>query len=74
MRPVLHHSPKRAMNASSAVQSSASLHTRENLRPRLSRQAPVLSRPTSPGHCPEKLLASSNGLSLPTTPSVVCGP
>ena len=43
---------------------------RENVRPRLSRQAPVLSSPTSPGHWPEKLLASSSGLSLPTTPSV----
>src|SRR5437773_9702384 len=30
---------------------------------RLSRQAPVLSRATSPGHWPEKLLANRRGLS-----------
>ena len=62
------------MKASSAVQSAASVQTRENGRPRLSRHAPVLSIPTRPGHWPEKLLASSSGLSFPTTPSVVCGP
>ena len=62
------------MNASSRVQSSASVQTRENGRFTLSRQAPVLSRPTRPGQVPEKLLARSSGLSLPTTPSVVCGP
>ncbi len=74
IRPVVHHSSSRAMNASSFVQSSASVQTREHFRPTLSRQAPVFSRPTKPGHWPEKLLASSNGLSLPTTPSVVWGP
>ena len=38
-------------------------------RPTLSREAPVFSRPTRPGQVPEKLVASSSGLSLPTTPS-----
>ena len=37
------------MKASSAVQSSASVQTRENGRLRLSRQAPVFRRPTKPG-------------------------
>jgi hypothetical protein len=41
------------MNVASAVQSAASVNARENGRPRLSREAPVLSRPTSPGHRPE---------------------
>ena len=40
----------------------------------LSKQAPVLRRPTRPGQRPEKLEASRSGLSLPTTPSVVWGP
>ena len=62
------------MNSSSALKSGASVQTREKRRPSISRQAPVLSSPTSPGHCPEKLLASKSGLSLPITPSVVCGP
>ena len=43
-------------------------------RPTDSRHAPVFSSPTRPGHRPLKLLASSSGLSLPTTPSRVCGP
>jgi hypothetical protein len=62
------------MNVASVVQSSASVQAREKGLFRLSRQAPVFSSPTSPGHLPEKLLARSSGLSLPTTPSVVCGP
>ena len=37
------------MNVSSVVQSGASVQTRENGRPRLSRQAPVLSRPDEAG-------------------------
>ena len=36
-------------------------------------RAPVFSRATSPGHVPEKFDASSSGLSVPTTPSLVCG-
>jgi hypothetical protein len=62
------------MNAGSAVQSGASVHTRENGRRSISRHAPVLSSPTRPGHRPEKLLASSSGFSFPATPVVVCGP
>ena len=75
MRPVEHHSSRRSMNAPSEVQSAALVHARDTpRRPTLSRQAAVLSSPTSPGHWPEKFEASSSGLSLPTTPSVVCGP
>ena len=48
--------------------------SREKRRLSISRQAPVLSRPTRPGQRPEKFEARSSGLSLPTTPSVVCGP
>jgi len=62
------------MKASSRLQSLASVQMRLARRPTLSRQAAVFSRPTSPGQVPEKLLASSSGESLPTTPSVVCGP
>jgi hypothetical protein len=61
------------MKTGSAVQSGASVNARENGRPRLSSEAPVLSNPTSPGQRPEKLLARRSGLSFPTTPSQVCG-
>src|ERR1035438_9143148 len=71
--PVSHHLANRSMNVLSEGQSFESVQIREKGRPRLSRDAPVLSSPTSPGHCPEKLLANSSGESLPTTPSVVCG-
>ena len=57
------------MKASSCVQSGASVQARENGRPSISRHAPVFSSPTSPGQGPEKLVARSSGLSLPTTPS-----
>ena len=61
------------MKRASAVQSGASVQTREAGRPTLSSDAPVLSRATSPGQVPEKFDARSSGLSLPTTPSTVCG-
>ena len=61
------------MNVASFVQFGAAVQMRLNRRLRLSRQAPVFSRATRPGQVPEKLLASSSGLSLPTTPSQVCG-
>ena len=61
------------MNRASAVQSGASVQTREVDLPTLSSEAPVLSKATSPGHVPEKFEAMSSGLSLPTTPSTVCG-
>ena len=56
------------MNLGSALKSGASLQIRECARPTLSRHAPVLSRPTSPGHLPEKLLASRSDES-PDAPS-----
>ena len=61
------------MNRASAVQSSASVQALEVARPTLSRLAPVFRSATSPGQVPEKFDASRSGLSLPTTPSTVCG-
>ena len=61
------------MNGASAVQSGASVQTREAARPTLSSEAPVFRRATRPGQVPEKFEARSSGLSLPTTPSTVCG-
>ena len=61
------------MNRASAVQSGASVQTRDAERPTLSSDAPVFSRATSPGQVPEKFEARSRGFSLPTTPSTVCG-
>ena len=61
------------MNALSAVQSGASVQMRDAGRPTLSSEAPGIESATSPGHVPEKLEASKSGLSLPTTPSTVCG-
>jgi len=61
------------MNCGSAVQSFAAVQIRDAVRPTLSSEAPVLSKATSPGQVPEKFEAISSGLSLPTTPSTVCG-
>ncbi len=71
--PDVHHSSRRSMKPASAVQSGASVQAREATRPTLSSEAPVFSSATSPGQVPEKFDASRSGLSLPTTPSTVCG-
>ena len=61
------------MKRASAVQSAESDQMREAGRPTLSSEAPVLSSATRPGQVPEKFEARRSGLSLPTTPSTVCG-
>ena len=61
------------MKPASAVQSGASVQTREASRPTLSSEAPVFEQRHQAGQVPEKFDASSSGLSLPTTPSTVCG-